>query len=253
MLSFKERGRGPALVFIHAFPLDSAMWDAQAAFFADRYRVITPDVIGFGDSLPAVPWNMAGMVEELSALLDHLGVKTCTLAGLSMGGYIALPFALKHPERVQRLILAHTRARADLEAERANRNSMIEDLKKAGVAGLPDKMLPRLLGPDATEDVKNFVRASIGRTSVEADIHAVEAMRDREDQTGNLSKVHCPTLVLTGSADAILKVEDSEKMAALIPASGLVVIPRTGHLSNLEDPVAFNGAVDAFLRQNDSK
>ena len=82
MLRFKERGRGPALVFIHAFPLDSAMWDAQAAFFADRYRVITPDVIGFGDSLPAVPWNMAGMGEELSALLDHLGVKTCALAGL---------------------------------------------------------------------------------------------------------------------------------------------------------------------------
>src|SRR5215207_7472476 len=170
MLSFRERGHGPALVFVHAFPLDSTMWEAQVAYFADRFRVITPDVSGFGNSVPARPWTMAEMGDELAGLLDHLAVKRCTLAGLSMGGYIALPFTLNYPERVERLILAHTRARADLENERAARTAMIEELRIDGIAALPGKMLPRLLGPEATEEVKRFVRNGIQRTTAEADI-----------------------------------------------------------------------------------
>src|SRR5688572_8829267 len=118
MLNYTERGRGPALVFIHAFPLDSSMWRAQVEYFSPRYRVITPDIIGFGGSQPPRPWTIAQMGDEVLSLLDHLAVEKCTLAGLSMGGYISLPFALAHPKRVERLVLAHTRARADLEPER---------------------------------------------------------------------------------------------------------------------------------------
>ena len=248
MLSFTERGRGPALVFLHAFPLDSSMWTSQVDFFTDRYRVITPDILGFGGSQPPRSWTMAQMGDELSSVLNRLGIEKCTLAGLSMGGYIALPFALAHPSRVERLVLAHTRARADLEAERANRNAMIEELKTAGVAGLPDKMLPRLLGPNASDVVKASVHAAIERTTAEADIWAVTAMRDRSDLTGHLGNLQCRTLVIAGSGDAILKVEDSQAMAAAIPQAELVVIPNTGHLSNLEDPAAFNRALDSFLK-----
>jgi pimeloyl-ACP methyl ester carboxylesterase len=196
---------------------------------------------------------MTQMGDELGTLLDRLGVEKCILAGLSMGGYISLPFTLSHPDRVERLVLAHTRARADLEPERAARNAMIEDLKKAGTAALPDKMLPRLLGPDASEEVRSFVRASIERTTPDADIFAVTAMRDRSDQTDRLPGLHCPTLVVAGSGDAILKVEDSRTMAEAIPRGEFVVIPQTGHLSNLEDPAAFNLAVDDFLRRSDSE
>ena len=253
MLTFAERGRGPALVFLHAYPLDSSMWRAQIEFFSNRYRVIAPDIVGFGGSQPAAQWTMAQMGDELAALLDRLGIERCTLAGLSMGGYISLPFALSHPGRVERLVLAHTRARADLETERTARNTMIDELKNAGTATLPEKMLPRLLGPDASEEVRGFVRASIERTTAEADIHAVTAMRDREDQTARLPGLLCPTLVVAGSGDAILKVEDSQTMAEAIPRGEFVVIPRTGHLSNLEDPMAFNGALDEFLRRSDSE
>jgi 3-oxoadipate enol-lactonase len=253
MLSFMERGLGPALVFLHAYPLDSSMWNAQIDFFAGRYRVIAPDILGFGGSQPPRPWSMLQMGDELGALLDHLGVERCTLAGLSMGGYISLPFALSHPGRVARLVLAHTRARADLDAEKAARNAMIDELKNAGTATLPEKMLPRLLGPDASEEVRSFVRESIERTSAEADIHAVTAMRDRSDQTVRLSDLQCRTLVLAGSGDAILKVEDCRAMAEAIPQGEFVVIPRTGHLSNLEDPAAFNRALDDYLRRSDSE
>jgi pimeloyl-ACP methyl ester carboxylesterase len=252
MLSFNERGRGPTLLFIHAYPLDHSMWDAQMGFFSKRFRVVAPDIIGFGGSQPPRPWTIPDMVQELVSLLDHLEIETCTPIGLSIGGYIGLPFALTNPDRVERLVLAHTRARADLESERAARNAMIEGLRKDGVSSLPEKMLPRLLGASASTEVRNRVRASIERANAEASIHAVTAMRDRADQTGNLSRLHCPTLVVAGSGDAILKVEDCRAMAAAIPGAEIVVIP-TGHLSNLEDPPAFNEALDRFFRKSHSK
>jgi len=253
MLSFKERGHGPALVFLHAYPLDSSMWSAQIEFFSDRYRVIAPDIIGFGGSQPARPWTMWQMGEELAALLDHLEIEKCALLGLSMGGYISLPFAVTRPDRVDRLVLAHTRARGDLEPERSARNAMIEELKAAGTATLPQKMLSRLLGSDASGEVRTFVRSAIERTTPEADIFAVTAMRDRNDQTAHLSGLQCRTMVVAGSGDAILKVEDCREMANAIPRGEFVVIPNTGHLSNLEDPAAFNRTVDDFLRRSDSK
>src|SRR5436190_15459243 len=122
MLSFSEQGRGPALVLLHAYPLDHSMWQNQMEVFSRRYRVITPDVFGFGGSQRPRAWAMADMGNALLALLDQLNIGTCTLAGLSMGGYISLPFALAHPDRIERLVLAHTRARADFDAEKAARN-----------------------------------------------------------------------------------------------------------------------------------
>jgi pimeloyl-ACP methyl ester carboxylesterase len=223
------------------------MWRAQVELFSYRYRVITPDILGFGASQPPRPWTMSQMGDEVLRLLDQLGIEKCTLAGLSMGGYIALPLALAHPDRVERLVLAHTRARADLETERMSRNGMIEDLKTSGISSLPDKMLPRLLGANAGEEVKSAVRALIEKTSPEADIHAVTAMRDRLNQTPHLGRLRCRTLVVAGSGDAILKVEDCQAMAQAIPNCEFVVIPNTGHLSNLEDPSAFNSTLEKFL------
>jgi len=253
MLSFTERGQGPVLVFIHAFPLDSSMWHAQVDFFSERYRVVTPDIIGFGGSQPPHKWTIAEMVDELLNLLDRLKIEKCTLIGLSVGGYISLPFALAHPERIEDLVLAHTRARADNDNERTARNNMIEGLRKEGIAPLPDKMLPRLVGTNASPEVRDKVRVSIERSSAEAAIHALTAIRDRTDQTANLKRLHCPTLVIAGSGDAIISVEDCERMAADIPGGDYTLITNAGHLSNLEDPVAFNDALDLFLRRYDSE
>jgi pimeloyl-ACP methyl ester carboxylesterase len=241
------------LVFIHAFPLESSMWNAQVEYFSERYRVITPDIIGFGGSQPARHWTIAEMGRELLGLLDQLQIDKCTLVGLSLGGYISLPFTLAHPARVEQLVLAHTRARADRDNERAARNAMIEGLQTDGVSTLPDKMLPRLVGAGASAEVRSFVRESIMRVTREAAIDAVTAMRDRVDQTENLKNLHCPTLVLAGSGDAILPVEDCERMAEAIPGGDFTLITNTGHLSNLEDPVAFNNALDVFLRRYDSE
>lgn len=229
------------------------MWQAQVDYFSDRYRVIAPDVTGFGASQPPQPWTIPKMGAELLHLMDRLDIEKCTLVGLSMGGYISLPLALSHPDRVERLVLAHTRARADMESERTARTAMIEGLRQGGAASLPEKMLPRLLGPGAPPEVREWVRECIAEAPFEASIHAVTAMRDREDQTLNLGRLHCPTLVIAGSGDAILPVKDCEQIATAIPGGEFAVITNTGHLSNLEDPNAFNDTLDVFLTRYDSE
>lgn len=246
MLEFVEKGQGPALLFVHAFPFDHSMWDAQVRHLEARYRVITPDLPGFGLT-PDRPWSIAGAGEELRELLDKLGVSACTVAGLSMGGYIAIPFTAKYPQRVSKLVLAHTRARSDTELEKAARNGMIATLGREGTATLPDKLLPRLLGSKASASVRESVRTRIAKVTVNAAVHAVEAMRDRGDSTALLGGIQCPVLVIAGDGDAIIKLEDSRNMAASLPKGTLEIIPNTGHLSNIEDPAAFNTALDRFL------
>src|SRR5262245_19163691 len=104
MLSYVERGRGPVLIFLHAFPLDHTMWAPQIELFSAHYRVITPDIRGFGGSLPPANWMMSDMVEELEELLATLDIEQCNLVGLSMGGYVSLNFALKYRNRISKLV-----------------------------------------------------------------------------------------------------------------------------------------------------
>jgi len=247
MLHYVEKGQGPAIVFVHAFPLDHSMWEPQAAFFSDRYHVIMPDILGFAGSEQVLPWTIQQMGDELLALLDRLRVQRCTLVGLSIGGYISLPFAAKHPERIDKLVLAHTRARADNETEREGRSQMVAALQQSGIEILPDRMLPRLLGPKASQELRERLRHTILKASPNAAIFAVTAMRNRTDATPLLSQLSCPTLVIAGEGDAILKVEDCRQMAAAIPNSQCVVISNAGHLSNLEEPEQFNRALENFL------
>jgi pimeloyl-ACP methyl ester carboxylesterase len=228
------------------------MWDQQIAFFSTRFRVIAPDAFGFGSSQPPIPWMMPDMASAVLEVLNHLQVVHCTLAGLSMGGYIAIPFTLSNPSRVTRLVLAHTRARADTDSERDNRNKMIEALKQDGIAALPERMVSRLLGASAPASLRQSLTQSILGASAEASIHAVTAMRDRLDRTPELGNVFCPTLVITGPEDAIIKIEDSQAMAEALPHGRLAVIPGSGHLSNLEVPAVFNKTLDEFLRQSGS-
>ena len=249
MIGYTERGAGPALFFVHAYPFDHSMWDAQVEFFSSRYRVVTPDVFGFGLSQPSRPWTMADMGSALLDLLNQLGIERCTLAGLSMGGYIAIPFALAQPSRVERLVLAHTRARADNETERGNRDAMIAALRQDGIASLPPKIAPRLLAASAPAPLRQSVTQTIERMSVEACVNAVAAMRDRLDHTAELKTLTCPTLVIAGPEDAIIPIEDSRTLTGAIPRGEMALIPGTGHLSNLEAPSAFNGALDEFLKR----
>lgn len=247
-MHFLDQGKGPALLLIHAFPLDHSMWNPQIAAFASEFRVLTPDVRGFGKSQPPSPWTMEEMADDLDSLLDSLGIESCTVAGVSMGGYIALSFWSKYPGRVQRLVLANTRARADNDTEKTARNEMIAAIQQNGVAILPDRMLPRLLRPNVPHDVVNTVRKMIDGVNPAAATYAVIAMRDRADFSTDVRRITCPAMVVTGTEDVIIRSKDSQALTGEIPGCRFVPVPDSGHLSNLENPAAFNRALLEFLR-----
>ena len=164
-----------------------------------------------------------------------------------MGGYIALSLCARHSKRVRQLVLSNTRARADNEAEKAARNEMIAALEQTGPSILPDRMLPRLLKPNPLPEVVGKVRSMIEEVSASAAIYAVMAMRERPDSSTWLYRIGCPTMVVTGDEDAMIRVEDSRAMADVIPGSRFIRIPNSGHLSNLENPDQFNRALLDFL------
>jgi len=243
-----DQGKGPAVLLIHAFPLNHAMWEPQFACLTPHFRVIAPDIRGFGPSQPASPWTMEEMADDLNVLLDRFGVTTCAVVGVSMGGYIALPFWSRYPQRVRQLVLANTRARADNETEKAARNEMIAAIQANGAAILPDRMLPRLLAPNAPPDVVTLVRKMIEGVDSAGATYAVMAMRDRMDFSTAVQRIQCPTMVVSGENDVIIRLEDSRALADSIPGARYVQVPDSGHLSNLENPAAFNRVLLEFLR-----
>jgi 3-oxoadipate enol-lactonase len=242
-----DQGKGPAVLLIHAFPLNHTMWEPQFAGLISHFRVIAPDIRGFGESQPSSPWTMEDIAGDLHDLLNRLGIETCAMVGVSMGGYIALPFWSKYPKRIRQLVLANTRARADNDNEKAARNEMIAAIQQSGTAILPDRLLPRLLKPNSPQGVVTVVRKMIEEVNPQAAIRAVTAMRDRIDFSSAVHRINCPTLVVAGEEDAIIQCEDSRELADSIPGSHFMQIPQSGHLSNLENPSEFNRALLGFL------
>jgi pimeloyl-ACP methyl ester carboxylesterase len=247
IVNFLDQGEGPPVLLIHAFPLNHTMWQPQTAHLSPRFRVIAPDIRGFGESLPAAPWTIMQMCEDLKEFLDQLEVQKCAIVGLSLGGYIALPFTFWFPECVYQLVLADTRARADSAAERSARTEMMAELVRQGNEALPKLMLPRLLRPNPSAEVVRFVTSIITENDPSAAMYGLIAMRDRPDSSVVLGRINCPTLVLAGELDHITRVEECQNMAEEIPNGMFHKIPNAGHLSNVENPKAFNQALDDFL------
>jgi pimeloyl-ACP methyl ester carboxylesterase len=246
-LSYIDQGNGPAVLLIHAFPLNKTMWEPQIDALSSRFRVIAPDIRGFGASQPPSAWTMHEMADDLHQLLDALGVSDVSVVGVSMGGYIGLTFWWKYSDQVRKIVHANSRARADNDTEKAARNDMIAALQQKGSAILTERMLPRLLQPNPDPTVLRTVRSMIEGVDASAAAYAVMAMRDRIDFSSMLHRLHCPVLVVTGENDAIIRAEDAQALAEWIAGARFLKIPNSGHLSNLENPEAFNAALLDFL------
>lgn len=253
-LAYTDTAAGPTLVLLHAFPLDREMWRPQLAALAGTARVLAVDLPGFGRSpLPANPWTIDSAADQVAALLDALGqTGRVVVGGLSMGGYVAMAFARKYPDRLAGLILADTRAEPDDDAAKGNRGKMIELAKTQGAAAVADVMLPKLLAESTREkrpDVASLVRTLAAKQKPEAVAAALAALRDRPDAGPGLDTVSAPTLVIVGEHDAVTPPALAAGMAGRVYGSEQVTIPRAGHLSNLENPEAFNAAVARFLAE----
>jgi 3-oxoadipate enol-lactonase len=247
---FAEEGRGEPVVLLHAFPLDGTMWDTQRAELSRNRRVIVPDFRGFGRSGTLVPpASLDEHADDVALMLDGLSIERAAVAGLSMGGYVALAFARRHPRRLARLILADTRSAPDSAEGRSARAENIELVRSQGVPALLERLMPKLLSPNASPEVVANVRAMGGRQTRAGVSAALAAMRDRADSTPFLANIAVPTLVIVGDADTISPPEEARAIASALPQAEIAVIPGAGHLSNLESPAAFTAEVRKFLER----
>jgi 3-oxoadipate enol-lactonase len=252
-LAWQEAGQGTPVVLLHAFPVNRGMWRAQQEALARRYRVITPDFRGHGESsLPEEDSTMERLAVDVRGLLDFLGLERVVLGGLSMGGYASFAFYRRYPERVAALVLADTRASADTEEGLRGREELAALAEKEGAAGVAEQMLPKLLGASTRANrphVVSAVREMILTTSPAGIVRALRGMAARPASFDLLPKIQCPTLVVVGAEDTLTPPADSEALAKAIPGARLEVIPAAGHLSNLEQPAAFTRALADFLTQ----
>lgn len=247
-MGWLEAGDGWPVILLHAFPLHAEMWRPQLEVAPAGWRLLAPDLRGFGDGPPL---DRALTVDEyardVAALMDALGLERATIGGLSMGGYITFALFRQAPARFTAMVLADTRAQADTPAGREARLQMRTLVAARGAHGVADQMLPKLLSADATPQTIAATRALIESGDPRAIDAAILALMDRPDSTADLPRVNVPALVLVGAADTITPVADSEAMQVRIARSTLVVVPDAGHLSSLEQPGAFSRALADFL------
>ena len=253
-MAYTDAGVGRPIVLIHGYPFNRTLWNEQVAALSNSYRVIVPDLRGFGESDASNgPATMNRLAQDVAQLMDHLEITRAVVGGLSMGGYVALAFYKLFPSRVRALILADTRAQADTEEAKQTRAQQAEKALSEGMAGIADAMLPKLLTPETVSkrpEIVKRVRDMMLKTKPEGAAAALLGMAERDDQTELLPRITSKTLVVVGAEDAITPVADSEKMHNAIAGSRLVVLESAGHVSNLERTEKFNEALMDFLRDS---
>jgi pimeloyl-ACP methyl ester carboxylesterase len=248
----RDVGEGTPLVLLHAYPLSSAMWLAQREDLAKRFRVITPDLRGFGGSvLGDEEPSIDIMADDVAALLRSKGIDRAVIGGLAMGGYVAMAFCRRHLDLVLGLVLANTKATADPPDIHARRQATAERIAaEESVLVLVDELLPELVGPTTFRQralVYGRVRGLVQATPFRAAAWAQRAMAARQDAVETLRTIRAPALVIAGSEDGLATEDDARVMAEALPNAELLVMPRCGHLTAVEQPDLFNQAVGEFV------
>jgi pimeloyl-ACP methyl ester carboxylesterase len=229
------------------------MWYPQTkAMVTAGYRVIAPDLRGFGESdAPAGPYSMELFADDMVELLDHLGIGTAVVGGMSMGGYVLFNLLEHYRSRMRGACFITTRAVADDEAGRERRLMLAREVMKFGpqvVAKAFETLLfaeeSLMERPKLVDEVCGWMTGSDSRGIA----GGLLAMRERKDYTNDLSSFEVPALAIGAEGDKAAPPDNARAIAAGIPGCRLAIIPHAGHMANLENPGAFNAALLEFLR-----
>ena len=252
-IAYSDRGTGLPLVFLHAFPLNRTMWAQQAEALSARFRIITIDLRGHGESdAPLWHYTLDQSADDVRALLNHLGIRQALFVGLSMGGYILFAFYRKYAVRVKGMILADTRAQADTEEGRGGRFQMAQTAYTKGPSAIADIMIPKLLSPATIQtrpEIVQKVRSMIEGNQISGIAGDLMAMAERPDSVPLLPQISCPTQIIVGELDQATPPSDANLMAEKIPGARLAIIPAAAHMANIEQPEVFNEIVGSFASE----
>jgi pimeloyl-ACP methyl ester carboxylesterase len=262
-LHVEETGSGTPILFVHEFAGDARSWEPQMRSFGLRYRCIAYNARGYPPS--AVPasedaYSQAHAVGDAVAVLDALGVRQAHVVGLSMGGFCALHLALDHPERCRSIVVAgcgygarpDQRAGFAAEAEATARAFRADPVAAARrYAEGPTRVQLRDRNPRAYAELVAQLEEHSGLGSALTMLGVQRRRPSLYDLAPRLAEVTVPTLLITGDEDDGC-IEPSLMLKRTMGAAGLVVLPRTGHTCNLEDPAAFDAVVQDFLTTVDA-
>ncbi len=248
-IALRVAGHGPPVLFLHGLGGTRYAWEPQLDQLADHLRCICWDMPGYGDSDPIEPLSFATIAEAAVALLDRLELPAVDVVGLSFGGQQALHLALRHPERVDRLILADTSARFGADGTDAETWKRLRlDPLDAGVT--PAEMAPSVIdaitAPGFDPDERTRAIAAFSRITATGLRAAVECLPSH-DVGDRLGEILAPTLVVVGELDEETPVAYAEVLATGIPNAELAIISGVGHLVPAEAPERFNRLVRSFL------
>lgn len=255
MISVRDEGDGPAVLLLHAFPCDASMWDGQVGpITAAGFRVLVPDLPGFGSSpLPTDPPELDYVAVALAQALDERGIDRFALAGLSLGGYLAMALLRRIPTRVTALMLVDTKAVTDHEPARRNRLAVADRaVSEQSTEFLVEAMLPALLGESSRSDrpqVVRQVKAWIRNAAPQTVAWYQRAMARRPDSLVDLQHFAGPALVVFGEEDTVLSPYPEQlAMVDALPDARLATVGAAGHLSAVEKPEAVASLMVDFLR-----
>jgi pimeloyl-ACP methyl ester carboxylesterase len=251
-LQVVDQGTGRPLLLVHGFPLDHTMWRGQIDELSRDYRVLAPDLRGFGRSdVSCGIVTMERFADDLAALLDVLHVdEPVIFCGLSMGGYIAWQFWRRHGRRLAQLILCDTRAAADTPEAVQARQDLAQRVLAEGTEPLVAAMISRLFAQGTRERQPALIdstTAVIRATAPAGAAAALLGMAQRVDATAWLPQLQLPTLVVCGEEDVIATVTEMRQIAAALPQAQLAVVPACGHMAPLEDAPHVTQLIRTFL------
>jgi len=247
-LAHDDTGDGPAVVLVHGHPFNRSMWSPQLAVLQERFRVIAPDLRGYGDS-PVTPGTvpMAQLAADVSHLLDGKGIATAAVAGLSMGGLVVMELAAAQPERWWAYGFIATTAQRITEEERATRLASARTLEEQGMRPVAEQMAARLFGPSPAPELTATIMAIMLATNPAGAAAAVRGRAERPDYQPTLTTLRAPALVCTGDRDSYSTAEVTRELARCLPDPEVVLLEGAGHLPNLERPDEFNRHLLSFL------
>ena len=251
-IAWREAGDGPPVLFLHGLGGTRFAWEPQLEGLSARYRCIAWDMPGYGDSDPLPELTFPAIADAIAMLLDQLDIERTHIVGLSFGGQQAMHFALRHPDRLDRLVLADTSHRfgADGTNPEEWKRLRLDALDAASTpADIAESVIDSIVAPTFTGLERDRILDAFRQISSEGLRASIECL-PTHNVTDRLREITAPALVIVGELDQETPLSYAETLAENIPNARLVIIDGVGHLTPAEAPDAFNRLVAGFLDQN---
>lgn len=248
---YDDIGQGEPMLLIHGQPFDRTMWSDQVEMLSSQFRLIIPDLRGYGES--GIPTEMVLLDElalDLNELLNELNIESAIVMGLSMGGQIAMELFKLFPQQVRGLVLADTDSRAEDAVGYERRLKLSQQIREDGLKKFTQERIHYFISNHTMQNLPEVVtrlRTMMASTSSLGSSLVQRGRAERKDLTPYLSGIEVPVLIVVGEEDEFTPVATAKFMHEKIRGAELAIIKKAGHIPNMEQPDAFNDVLKRFL------